>query len=198
LDRFAAYRPAEILVYRIQTIWLQFGENAPELLFDPVYGMKEITPVHAELPAAEFPVCAQQEMIAEDAKLQGIQLPPADQKEVRHILFFLAGIGSAALLAAKEFQRHRAGVSPIGDAIAKTVITCPKNRPKYAMAWQLLFFVNDTQAVSVAATASEFGKPTVPLHLENVLLAWPLFLNPGLASNLISCYPGPKICQQFK
>src|SRR3974377_1331383 len=113
-------------------------------------------------------------MIAEYAKLQGIQFTPADQIEVRHIFFFFARISSAALLAAKEFQRHRAGMRPVGDAIAKAVITGPKDRSKYAMAWQLLFFMDDTKAVSMAGTASEFSKPkhvgSVPLHLENVLL----------------------------
>ena len=95
-------------------------------------------------------------------------------------------------------------MSPVGDAIAKAVIAGPEYRPEYTMAWQFLFLVDNTKAVSMAGTAGEFGKPkhvgSVPLHLENVLLAQPLFPISYLASpgNLLSCYPVAKICQEFK
>jgi hypothetical protein len=45
-------------------------------------------------------------MIAEDPKLDRIQLSTADLLEIRHIFLFFPRIRSAALLTAEEFQRH--------------------------------------------------------------------------------------------
>ena len=62
------------------------------LLFDAIYAVKEGAPVQFHPSAAEFPVCPQKEMIAEDGVLEFIEHSLAQQAKVGHELFPLARI----------------------------------------------------------------------------------------------------------
>jgi hypothetical protein len=68
---------AKVLIEGVKRIGLQFGECAPQLLFNAVDRMEEGAPVDPELPAAEFPVRAQKEMVSKHLVSEIIQHTPA-------------------------------------------------------------------------------------------------------------------------
>src|SRR5579885_3770434 len=107
-------------------------------------------------------------MIAEDAIIEFIQFPLADEAKIRDIFFFFPGKRPASVFPRAKLQRDGAGLSAIGHAIAKTVVTGPENRPVHAMTGCFPVLMNNPQAVSVAGTAGDSSKPehvrSIPLH----------------------------------
>jgi hypothetical protein len=114
-------RATKVVIEGVERVGLQFRECAPQLPFNAVDGVKEGATVDLELAAAEFPVGAQEVVISEYFMVEIIEHAPANEAEVGHIFFALAGVGTAALTAAADFQGNRAGMSPVGAAFPKAV-----------------------------------------------------------------------------
>jgi len=55
----------EVIVKRVQWIWFQFAENAPEFLLNPIDRVKEISSIDVQLARAKLPVRTKQEVIPE-------------------------------------------------------------------------------------------------------------------------------------
>lgn len=63
-------RSVEIIVHREKSVGLELTKNSSQLLLDPIYGVKEIAPVHLESLTAQFPVGAKEKVIPEDTILE--------------------------------------------------------------------------------------------------------------------------------
>jgi hypothetical protein len=59
----------EVIIHRKKTIGFELTEHSAQFLLEPVHGMKKVSAIHVELPAAQFPIGAEQEMILEDTVL---------------------------------------------------------------------------------------------------------------------------------
>jgi hypothetical protein len=59
-------RSMEIVVHWKQSIGFELTKHPPQFLLDPIHGVKEISAIHTELPAAQLPIRAQQKVILED------------------------------------------------------------------------------------------------------------------------------------
>ena len=59
-------RSVEIVVHWKQSIGFEFTKHTPKFLLDPIHGVKEISAIHVELPAAQLPIRAQEKVIPED------------------------------------------------------------------------------------------------------------------------------------
>jgi hypothetical protein len=134
----------EVLIQREQRIRLEFGENAPEPVLNPVNGMEEGSAVHSQLPGTELPVRSQQEMKPENFVLKIAEHTTANQAKIGHIIFPLARVHAPSFFAATEFQGNAAGVRFMGNAIPETVVAGPKNGPEYAMAWYFSPLMDET------------------------------------------------------
>jgi hypothetical protein len=66
--------------------------------------MKKGAAVHFQLPAAEVPIGAQEEMIPENSVFAVAQHAAADQTEIGHVLFPFARIGPPPVNSAAELQ----------------------------------------------------------------------------------------------
>jgi hypothetical protein len=59
----------EVIIYWKKTIGFELTEDSTQFLLETVHGMKKVPAIHVELPAAQFPVGAEEEMILEDTVL---------------------------------------------------------------------------------------------------------------------------------
>lgn len=64
-DRSAAC-PVEVFIEREESMRLELAKCLTESLLDPIDVVKETSPVHVQLPAAEFPIGTQQKVVFED------------------------------------------------------------------------------------------------------------------------------------
>jgi len=90
---------SEILIQRVKAIGFELAENAAELLFDPVDGVGESCAIDFHLPAAEFLVRAEQEMIAEHVMLKIGQGATADQAKIGDIILIFSYPGQLAVFS---------------------------------------------------------------------------------------------------
>lgn len=95
---------AEIVAQGVERIGFEFGEGAAEFLFDAVHHVKEVAAVDVQFTAAEFPVRAEEKVIAEDAVLLLVQRAAADEAEVRHVFFRLSGVNAPGIASAAKLQ----------------------------------------------------------------------------------------------
>jgi len=59
-------RSVEIVVHWKQSIGFELTKHPPQFLLDAIHGVKEISAIHVELPAAQLPIRAQEKVIPED------------------------------------------------------------------------------------------------------------------------------------
>src|SRR5262245_15911968 len=85
-----AGRTMEVIVQGIQRRGLQLPKYASQALLDPVYRVIKVPPVDAQLPRAELPIRAEDEVVPEQLVLELRQSPFRNQREVRDILLVLA------------------------------------------------------------------------------------------------------------
>ena len=165
----------EILIQRVERERPQLRKRAPQLLFDPVDVVEKFAAIYLHLPAAEPPVGSEEEMESENPVLVIVQKPLADQAKVRHVLFSFSRIDPATVAALTKFQCHRADLRPFGDAFAETVVTSPEDCAEDAITGYFLVTADKSNAVTRTVRARISGYPdcirSVPMHLENVLLA---------------------------
>jgi hypothetical protein len=136
--------------------------------------MKEVTAIHLELAATEFPVRPQEKVKSEKPVFIIVQHSTADEAKVGNVFFPLARIGPPAIAAAAELQGNRAGVIRFSGELPKTVETGPKYRAKYTIARRFPSVMDKahTEALAVRARrlCQSYRVRSAPLHDENVLL----------------------------
>src|SRR5579871_6755919 len=121
--------------------------------------MEKSTPIEIKLAAAKLPVGAEQIVIAEDPALDLTQDALAHQAEIGQVLFPFAGIRAMSFRAPAEFQRHGAGMAPIGGALLKAAVASAKDGAEHALARHFFPFPRKTQAVAVAVATRDSGEP---------------------------------------
>jgi hypothetical protein len=144
---------SKIFVQRIERIGLQFRIGAAQLLFNPVYGMKEVAAVKLQPVATEFPVGAKEEKVSEDLVIFILQYSPADKRKIGYVFFPLPGVGTPAIVSVAEFQRHRTRMRSQFGALSKTVEAGAKNRPKNTVARRFPHLVNGAHTLALATVA---------------------------------------------
>ena len=125
---------------------LKLPEYAPQLLLDPVNSVKEISPVHAQPPGAQSPVCPQKEVISKQTILEIVQGTVGDQAKIGDILFVFSAPGRRTRPACVGFDRDPAQVFFLRDAANEAVPTNPKNRPQNAIAGRGSSFLDQAQS----------------------------------------------------
>jgi hypothetical protein len=111
----------EILVQGIERVGSEFGEDSTECPFNAVDCVEEVSAVDFELAGAELPVCAEQEIVAEQAMIFLIEHAPAYETEVGHEFFLLTGVDAAPARAGAELPGNGPEWRPVGGAIAEAL-----------------------------------------------------------------------------
>ena len=149
----------EVFIQGIERVGPDLGEGSSECSFDPIDGMKEVSTVHFELPGAELPVGAQEEVVAEESMICVIERSPAYRTEVGHVFFLFSGVDAPAARAGAEFPGNRTEGRPSGVAIPETGKTGPENGPKNAIAWRSSRSVNHPRSAALAILARFSSHP---------------------------------------
>jgi hypothetical protein len=130
--------------------------------------MKEIATIHLELPGAEFPVRAEEEVIPKEPMIFFIERTATYQAEVRHEFFLLPAIYAPPARAGTEFPGNGSESRARGGTIPEAVQAGPKNGPKNAVARRCFRLVDDARSVAFAVLASFSRQPnrirSIPLH----------------------------------
>jgi hypothetical protein len=124
----------KVIVQREQRIRLQFPEYTAKLLFNPIDSVKKRSTVDAQPPAAQPPVRAQNEVIAEQAVFEIVQTPPGNQAKIGQILLVFPAPRGGPLLAHVRFNRDPAQVRLLCGAANKAIVADAKNGPQNAIA----------------------------------------------------------------
>jgi len=95
--------------------------------------MKEIAFLHFQLPAAQLPLGAQQEMKSKYFMFEFIQSSPAYETEISNIFFVFTPPNRAPILAADDFQPRLAHVLFLLEAMPESGMTGPEDLPQDAI-----------------------------------------------------------------
>jgi len=95
--------------------------------------MEENALVHLQLPAAQPPVRAQQEMKSKQFIFEFIEVSFAYETKISDIFFVFPAPNRASVSAAYDFEPHMAHVLLFLEAGSKSSIATPKYGPEYAI-----------------------------------------------------------------
>jgi hypothetical protein len=128
--------------------------------------MEEIPTIHAQLPAAELPVGAQQKMVVEDTVLAIAENPPANEAEIGNKLFVSAAPDSFPLAAVVPFYRETAYRSFLRGTIAKMSVTYAEDGPQDAVTRRFVVQGAKTQTPALGAGGRREGEGvgSCPFH----------------------------------
>jgi hypothetical protein len=163
-----ARHSGEIFGDGIKRVGGQFGEYAAQAVLNVVNEVEKAATVDFKFTAAEFPVAAEQEVVAEDLALQILKGPAADEAEISHKFFPFSRISAVAGGPAAPVPGYRIGVRSEGNALSKTAIASSKNSPKYAIARRFSAPENGAHAIAMAEVTRGLRKAdyvgSLPLH----------------------------------
>jgi hypothetical protein len=122
--------------------------------------MEEVAFIHLQLPAAQTPFRAQQEMKTKYSIFEFIQNSPAYKTEIRNIFFVFAAPNRTPILAADDFKPRMAHVLLLLKAISESGMAAPKDLSQNTIAgcFRALPACPVTQSKSLALRAGLFRR----------------------------------------
>src|SRR5260370_42250841 len=127
------YRLAsEVLIHRKQGIRFHFPKRSSQFPLNSVQRMEIIASLYIHLPAAQPPVRAQKEMVAEYIVFESGERVAADVGEIADIILVHPDIGPSRILAQAGHQADLTQEFLFRDAVPESRVTGAKDGAKYA------------------------------------------------------------------